>query len=283
MFAFASFAISAIFFLCSFSYVSSIKLCGIPGAPACKRREISLYKRATDTFPDLSSAIASTSYYNISEGTYCHVSGSNLCVSPDVIAICANHSTVLLNCPTVLGYPKGRGSACVETNSSYGLTRGLCQIGSSNYSTSANSSNFDNANVINVTTSVSSGSTSTHSKRSSGISLSYTNIVDQPILFTRDSSMDWSCNMTLCNTDYPYLVNTCFNGTQYPVNCNSALRTPFGGATCRNIGYKGQGICVYTNDSRIPVADDHVIVNTTSKINPNITSVFNYRDNAFLW
>ncbi|EPY49992.1 hypothetical protein SPOG_03461 [Schizosaccharomyces cryophilus OY26] len=221
---------------------------------------------------DMSNKIASTSYYNISEGTFCHVSGSNLCVSPQVIAICANHSTVLLNCPTVLGYPTGQGASCIATEPSYGLTRGLCQIGASNYSGKTNSSNFDTESSSNKNT-----------KKSAfpKLSLSYSNVVEKPLLFARNSLDEWACNKTYCNEEYPYLVNTCFNGTQYPVNCNSALRTPFGGATCRNVGYQNQGICVYTNDSRAALSKTNLSNDTA--VNLNKTAIYRYRNDAFVW
>ncbi|EEB06704.1 hypothetical protein SJAG_01755 [Schizosaccharomyces japonicus yFS275] len=197
-------------------------------------------KRMTNSLVTSVKTVKSTAYYNISEGTFCHTNGANLCVSPDVIAICTNHSTVLLNCPTILGYPYGVGSACVETSNTYGLTRGLCVTGSSNFTTKANASNFENA-----TTLVTRGSPLKQ------VSLEFTNVIpSKSVYISRSSLTEWSCNQTLCNSEYPFLVNTCFNGTQYPVNCNSALRTSFGGAECRNVGYRGQGVCVYTNSSR---------------------------------
>ncbi|EPX71840.1 uncharacterized protein SOCG_03776 [Schizosaccharomyces octosporus yFS286] len=259
--------------LALFQACAALKLCGSPGYPECSRD--ALEKRSA-MFPDINSRIANTAYYNISEGTYCHVSGSNLCVSPQVIAICANHSTVLLNCPTVLGYPSDQGASCVSTDPSYGLTRGLCQIGASNFSGTTNSSNFD---------AKSSSATNKNTRKSAfpKLSLSYSNIVEKPLVFARDSLDQWACNKTYCNEDYPYLVNTCFNGTQYPVNCNNALRTPFGGATCQNIGYQNQGICVYTNKTRSPLPMLNNSNSSSSFINLNKTSLYRYRNDAFIW
>ncbi|WBW74881.1 Schizosaccharomyces specific protein [Schizosaccharomyces osmophilus] len=243
---------------------------------ACTASEISNdgLKKRSALYPDMNSKIANTPYYNISEGTYCHVSGSNLCVSPQVIAICANHSTVLLNCPTVLGYPSDQGASCIATEPYYGLTRGLCQIGASNSSGTSNSSNFDTK----------SSSPSKSSKKSAlpKLSLSYSNVVEKPLLFARDSLDQWACNKTYCNEEYPHLVNTCFNGTQYPVNCNNALRTAYGGATCQNIGYENQGICVYTNNSRA-LPKLNASNSSSSFINLNKTSLYRYRNDAFIW
>ncbi|BFZ61464.1 hypothetical protein YB2330_002530 [Saitoella coloradoensis] len=207
-----------------------------------------------------SSSFSTTSNSNLTSGAYCPANGGNQCATSDVISICANHTQVLLNCNDVLG---GLGAAACVLTSGNDIAMGACQVGASNY-----------------TANKSVGTTLKGSKGVQAMGLSKVADTDEDEDdISEDALPGWndpddgaydSCTKTVCSELESHVVLMCFNGTAYPVNCNDALSTPFGGATCINWGDSGQGVCEYANATN--VVGNGTSVNSTTSSNASVVA-----------
>ncbi|GAO46037.1 hypothetical protein SAICODRAFT_149140 [Saitoella complicata NRRL Y-17804] len=216
---------------------------------------------ASTSSSNSASSSSATINSNLTSGAYCPTNGGNQCAASDVISICANHTQVLLNCNDVLG---GLGAAACVLTSGNDIAVGACQVGASNYSAGK-----------------STGPILKSSKGVQAMGLSKVADTDEDEDdITEDALPGWNdpddgaydpCTKTVCSELESYVVLMCFNGTAYPVNCNDALSTSFGGATCINWGESGQGVCEYANATN--VVGNGTSVNSTTSSNASVVAI----------